>query len=156
MILWGLLASLHSFSQAVGINTNGPADANSLLEVRSTNKGILIPRIDYNNRPLVAVPAGMLIYVTANGPNGNNSFYHFNGTSWGRFYNINEVQTLSLSNDSLYIIPGNVVDLGNLFPVAGFIKCGYAYYNPLTDNNHCGSCIILCSSGKTCINGSCQ
>ena len=59
----------------VGIGTNTP-DASALLDLTSTDRGILIPRIADTN--LVAAPAtGLLIYLTA-----DNSFYYFDGSWW--------------------------------------------------------------------------
>lgn len=77
-----------AMSQSVGINTGGVPNSNSMLEVQSTNKGILIPRIDYANRPTINVTSGMLIFVTANGPDGNNGYYYYNGSAWVRFYRL--------------------------------------------------------------------
>jgi hypothetical protein len=66
----------------VAINNNGsPPDNSAILDLQSTNKGLLVPRIDFNNRPDPAA-AGLLIYVTNNGPMGNNALYLFDGTRW--------------------------------------------------------------------------
>jgi|GEM_PF-5523620 len=66
----------------VAINDNGdPSDNSAMLDVKSTNKGLLIPRIDFNDKP--NTPAtGLLIFVIANGPNGNNAFYCYTGSQW--------------------------------------------------------------------------
>ena len=155
--LTGIFFSVLSFGQSVGINTGSSIDSKSMLEVRSTNKGILIPRIDYNNRPLASVQSGTLIFVTANGPYGNNAFYYYNGSTWLKSSNITEKQQLSKLNDTLYINPaGNQIYLGDIFPVSGYIKCGLVYINPYTDNNNCGACGTVCTSGLTCKNGTCQ
>jgi hypothetical protein len=65
----------------VSINTDNSApDPSAMLDIKSNNKGLLLPRIDFNNRP--SSPAlGLLIYVTAHGPAGN-GFYFFDGTGW--------------------------------------------------------------------------
>jgi len=52
-----------------------------MLEIKSTNKGLLLPRIDFNDRPIPAV-AGLMIFVTANGPYGNYAVYVYNGARW--------------------------------------------------------------------------
>jgi hypothetical protein len=66
----------------VAINEDGsPPDPSAMLDVQSWNKGLLIPRIDFNDRPNPAAP-GLLIYVTANGPLGNDALYFFDGTNW--------------------------------------------------------------------------
>lgn len=154
-LLLVIALSQPAFSQSVGINTLATPNSNSMLDVYAANKGILIPRIDYANRPVTSVTSGMLIFVTANGPDGNNGYYYYNGTAWVRFYHIKEQQALALSNDTLYINPGNNVDLGNVFPIQGYIKCGFNYINPMTDNNHCGTCSTVCPGGKVCTNGVC-
>ena len=63
-------------------------DNNSLLELESTNKGLLIPRIsinDINNAsPLTApIPEGMMVY--SNGGTVNNGFYYWTGSKWANF-----------------------------------------------------------------------
>jgi hypothetical protein len=66
----------------VAISEDGsPPDNSAILDLQSANKGLLIPRIDFNNIPNPPAP-GLLIYVTANGPNGNNALYLFDGTNW--------------------------------------------------------------------------
>jgi hypothetical protein len=52
-----------------------------MLDVKSADKGILIPRVDFNNLPLTPA-TGLLVYVTANGPDGNNAFYYYDGLQW--------------------------------------------------------------------------
>lgn len=76
------------FSQ-VSINSDGSAPDNSaMLEIKSTNKGLLLPRIDFNNKP-ANPPAGLLIFVTANGPFGNNALYLYNGSAWMKMSSAN-------------------------------------------------------------------
>ena len=142
-------------TQNVGVNNPTP-DVNATLDVKATNKGILIPRIDYLARPTGSVIAGMLIYVTVNGPSGNNAFYYYNGTDWVKFTLQPENQSLSLNGVSLTISGSNTISLGDTFPIQGYIKCGSIYINPYQNNNNCGSCGNVCPVGKTCVNGSCQ
>jgi trimeric autotransporter adhesin len=61
----------------VGIGTSSP-DASSLLDLSSTSKGILIPRMSTSDRNAIPSPsAGLMVYdITLN------SFYYFNGTAW--------------------------------------------------------------------------
>jgi hypothetical protein len=62
--------------QNVGIGTTTP-DSSAALEISSANKGVLIPRINFVNRP--ATPAiGLLIYQT----DVDSGFYYYNGTAW--------------------------------------------------------------------------
>jgi len=63
----------------VAINTSGTsADTNTMLDVTSTNKGVLIPRVDYNQISSINVQ-GLLVYVTANGPDGNGFYFYESG-----------------------------------------------------------------------------
>jgi hypothetical protein len=63
---------------AAGIGTTSP-DASSILDMVSTSKGMLVPRMTKNQRDAIATPAtGLLIYVT----NGIPGFYYYNGTAW--------------------------------------------------------------------------
>lgn len=67
-------------SGSLGLGTSSP-NASAIIDLSATNKGILIPRIDYNNKP--AFPAtGCMVFVTSNGPQGNNAFYFYDGANW--------------------------------------------------------------------------
>ena len=63
---------------AAGIGTTTP-NASSLLEIKSTKKGLLIPRMTKNQRDAIAIPAtGLLIYQTNSTP----GFYYYSGSAW--------------------------------------------------------------------------
>jgi hypothetical protein len=81
-LIFFLFAGINQlFSQVVINKTGNPPDPSAMLDVQSTNKGFLLPRIDFNNRPNPA-PAGLMIFVTANGPLGNNALYLYDGNGW--------------------------------------------------------------------------
>ena len=62
----------------VGVGTISP-DASAQLDVQSTTKGALIPRMLDSDRTAIASPAtGLLVYQT----NGAAGFYYFDGTVW--------------------------------------------------------------------------
>jgi uncharacterized protein (TIGR02145 family) len=63
-------------AQNVGIGTNTP-DASALLELKSSNKGLLIPRMDSTSRKAIPSTKGLLVYDST-----YNSFYFNTGTSW--------------------------------------------------------------------------
>jgi hypothetical protein len=72
-----LLFSGISIAQ-VGIGTNTPA-ASAQLDVSSTERGFLPPRMTSAQRDLIATPAtGLLIFQTDNTP----GYYFYNGTAW--------------------------------------------------------------------------
>jgi hypothetical protein len=63
---------------AAGIGTLTP-DASALLEVKSTSKGVLIPRMTLTQRNAIVSPAtGLLIFQTNSTP----GFYYYNGSAW--------------------------------------------------------------------------
>ena len=62
----------------VGIGTTTP-DASSSLDISSTSKGLLIPRMTSTQKTGISTPAtGLLIYQT----DGSAGFYYYNGTTW--------------------------------------------------------------------------
>ncbi len=67
-------------AQSVAINTDGSnADTSAILDISSTSKGLLIPRMKQNQRNAVVSPAaGLMIYQT-NDPKG---FYYYTGNGW--------------------------------------------------------------------------
>jgi hypothetical protein len=75
LFLFFTLWSIIGFSQGVGINTDGSnPDASSLLDIKSTSKGILIPRMTLSERTSISSPAtGLLVYQT----NGTSGFYFY-------------------------------------------------------------------------------
>lgn len=66
-------------AQSVAINTDGAvADATAILDVKSTAKGMLIPRLTTAQRTGIATPAtGLLVFDT-----DTNAFWYYNGTQW--------------------------------------------------------------------------
>lgn len=106
-----LLASVFSFAQ-VGINTTSP-DASAVLDVSSTNKGILGPRISLTSATmqLGSAPnaAGLLIYNT--GPTITPGYYFWNGSEW-RVFNTSSSEsgsTQSLANVESIAVMGPLV-----------------------------------------------
>jgi hypothetical protein len=81
--LFFLLFSIPTFLFAqVGIGTTTPV-ASSQLEISSTSKGILIPRMTNSQRQLIATPAtGLLIYQTDTNFSEQPGFYQYNGANW--------------------------------------------------------------------------
>ncbi len=88
-----LLAAFCAHSQVKIGNNPGTIDANSLLEMESTNKGFLPPRVTLTSissvSPLTGtVPAGMLVYNAAGSlPFG---YYYWNSTEWKKLDNGNK------------------------------------------------------------------
>lgn len=74
------LIALNATAQSVAINTDGSAADNSaLLDLKSINQGVLVPRMTASQRGLIATPAtGLMVYQT-DAPAG---FYFYNGSAW--------------------------------------------------------------------------
>jgi hypothetical protein len=93
ILISSLVFSQSVIQQSVSINATGAAPAASaMLDVNSTNKGLLIPRMTAAQRAAIASPAtGLLVFDTSAGQ------YHFyNGSTW-----------VSLSSS---VIPSTLVD----------------------------------------------
>lgn len=108
------------FSQGVAINTDGTtANPSAMLDVKSTNAGILVPRLTLAQRGAISNPAtGLLIFQTDNTP----GFYYNTGTpavpSWIKLSiptdnfddadadATNELQTISISGHDITLSDG--------------------------------------------------
>jgi len=67
-----------TYGQNIGINSDGSApNANAMLDIKSSNKGLLIPRMDSISRKAIPATKGMMVYDTT-----TNSFWFNNGNSW--------------------------------------------------------------------------
>ena len=70
------------YSQSVSINTDGSAaHASAMLDIKSTNKGILIPRMTQAQRVAIVSPGnGLMVYQT----DGTIGFYYYQA-GWKTF-----------------------------------------------------------------------
>lgn len=76
-VITSLLLFALAVGQSVGIGTATPA-ASAQLEVSSTTRGLLAPRMTTAQRIAIASPAkGLLVY-----DNDLNALYHYNGSGW--------------------------------------------------------------------------
>jgi hypothetical protein len=78
--LTALLIASGAYAQNVGINSNGSApDVSAMLDVSSTDKGFLAPRMTVAQRDAMpAKTAGLLIYQTDSSP----GYYYYTGSAW--------------------------------------------------------------------------
>lgn len=78
------LCVLTAGAQSFSINTDGStAHPSAMLDVKSTIKGLLIPRMSRTERNAIAAPAtGLLIFQNAPDSIG---FYYYNGSKWTWF-----------------------------------------------------------------------
>jgi hypothetical protein len=137
ILLFVNLLCAKAFAQSFSINTTGAsADASAMLDVSSTNKGMLVPRMTTAQRTAIASPAtGLVVY-----DNTLNQFYYYNGTAWAAMAtgpNANNYWTLSGGN--LYNNVGTLVGVGITSPAANLDVAG----------NFSGSNALLLRSGNT-------
>lgn len=80
IVALALMFSAAAFAQSVGINSDGSTpNASAMLDVKSTNSGILIPRMTATQKGDINSPAtGLLVYQT----DGTPGFYYYNGSGW--------------------------------------------------------------------------
>ena len=77
-ILCFLLLTVSILQAQVGIGTTSPA-ATSILDLTSTSKGLLAPRMTASQKDAISSPAtGLLIYQT----DGTAGFYYYTGSAW--------------------------------------------------------------------------
>lgn len=81
LLLITLLAGYISYSQSLAINTDGSvANSSAMLDIKSSTKGLLIPRLTKVQKNAIAAPAaGLLIYQT--GPDSI-GFHYFQNSQW--------------------------------------------------------------------------
>jgi hypothetical protein len=82
LFLCAVVFTIGAFAQNVGINSDGSApNASAQLDVKSTDKGFLPPRMSSEERDAIASPAaGLVIY---NASSNKHEFY--DGTKWYSF-----------------------------------------------------------------------
>lgn len=75
------LVTYNLYSQSLGVNSTGtPAHSSAILDVSSTDKGMLVPRMSKAQKVAIASPAtGLLIYQESPDSIG---FHYYNGTTW--------------------------------------------------------------------------
>ncbi len=100
---------LINFYAQVAVNTDGSAaDGSAMLDVTSTDAGILIPRMTSTQRDNIASPAtGLLVYVST-----DNHFYFYSGSAWIRINtlkadNPTEPVPIKFQGEILYVHPSD-------------------------------------------------
>ena len=84
------------FAQNVGIGTTSP-NSSAILDLSSTTRGLLIPRMNTGQRTAIVSPtAGLIVFDT-----DFKEYYHHDGTSWRKLLN-NQVWNTSTLGSYVY------------------------------------------------------
>lgn len=114
-----LFSAVMSAQVKIG-GTDGTPNANAMLEVESTTKGVLLPRVALTSTaafaPLTAHVAGMTVYNTATAGDVTPGQYYNDGTKWNRIVNSSEVPAgvVVTANNGLTKTGDNIALGGNL------------------------------------------
>ncbi len=127
-------AILHA--QSVSINTDGSApNASALLDVKSTNKGMLVPRMTSAQRTTISSPApGLLVF-----DNTTESFWFYTTSGWTELiagnsqWNLDGAGNISNNNPGSVTV-GSGITSGK-FNVNSSSGNAIANFNGITDNS---------------------
>ncbi len=111
LLILSVLAS-HVYAQNIGINSNGSTPDNSaMLDVSSTSKGFLAPRMNTGQMTGISSPAtGLTVYNTDSG-----SYCIYNGSAWLKVL-VTPDNKWSANGSSIYNNNGGNVGVGTTTP----------------------------------------
>jgi hypothetical protein len=131
ILLLSLFYSISATAQSFAINTDGStANTSALLDVKSSTKGILIPRLSTSQRTSISSPAeGLLVYDST-----ANSFWLFDGTAWQEIVAGNNTLWKKNAND-IYNTNSGKVGIGTNSPKALLnVKAGAILFDSTIGN----------------------
>lgn len=117
-------------SQAqVSITSDGSApSSSSILEVKSTDKGIMIPSMRASDRDAISSPAeGLMVYVVDVDP----GFYQYNGANWTPYFN----ESSAKSAISIYLFESQTVSTAAANTMGSFVVPSSLNGTTLTEAN---------------------
>lgn len=114
-----LLVAVTTFGQVKIGNNPNTIDANSLLEMESTNKGFLPPRVTLTSLTSVSpltgtVPSGMIVYNAAGSL--SYGFYYWDGSEWKKLENgyknlVTKTANATLTKSETIVLASNDITL---------------------------------------------
>ena len=138
LLLAILLTATITLSAQVAINTDGTqAEQSSMLDVSSTTKGVLIPRMSASQRDAISNPAtGLMVFV-----NTDQCFYYYDGSNWIKLLNNDSNDDdWTISGDDVYVSLTKKVGIGATSPIAKLDIRNTSDTKPLRiENSYSGS-----------------
>jgi hypothetical protein len=122
---------LNNNANGVSINTDDSyPDSSAILDIKSVDKGILIPRISRFNRP-VSPATGLLIYQIDQNP----GFYFYDGTAWKILGSSPSARIAASKSSDISVYSekdksSNITGFGKLKSGKAFIKFDTAVQSP--------------------------
>jgi hypothetical protein len=103
------------FAQAVAINNDGAAPHTSaILDVKSVNKGLLIPRMTTAQRLAISSPSeGLNVFDTS-----TKTFWYYNGTGWVESATGSPVNFWSLNGSNIFNTNAGNIGIGTNTPTS--------------------------------------
>jgi hypothetical protein len=118
------LLSLSAGAQSVAVNTDGSnADASAMLDVKSSSKGILIPRLDSNSRKAIASPGnGLMVFDT-----DTKSFWYYSNSAWNEVVGTSRTVAFAVTLKTSAVVTSSPVVFDSIIYNKGG---GYLYSAP--------------------------
>jgi hypothetical protein len=106
----------HAHSQGIGIGSTNPPHPSAELDVNSSTKGFLVPRMTTAQRNAITSPSvGLQVFDTT-----TNSFWYYNGTAWTNVYVGNfSLPFNSTGNSTNFLF--SITNTGNIVAGSGSI-----------------------------------
>ncbi len=107
MLLFTVFLTTNLIAQVAINEDSSLPDGSAMLDVKSTDKGFLVPRMTEAERNAITSPAtGLLVYQT----NGTTGFYYYDGTEWGLIgsgaFSINDLSDGRTADNSVFLGDG--------------------------------------------------
>jgi hypothetical protein len=126
LLLAAICAQQIAFSQNVGINADGSTpNTNAMLDIKSSTKGVLIPRTSTTSRTAIPNTKGLLVYDTT-----TSTFWYNDGAAWQQMSNgagilngttnyLPKFTGTTTVGNSQVVDNGQYVGIGTITPTAG-------------------------------------
>lgn len=138
-LIGGLITTMMSFGEVyaqtdnVGIGTAKP-EQSAILDIQSSDKGVLFPRMTESQRNAIKNPAnGLIVNQIEIGENGNISnagFYYYNGEKWASL-NTSDANSVATTDINGWALDGNTAAGTNKAAATASSYIGTPYSIPI-------------------------